>query len=258
MFIPLSKENFFIVVNYKVDNLQNAQLDFTLSHLKINLCLPYILKLYQMLMDAIGNNNNNNEQQKQQQHPSKSNTTSKHQPVAVESTTTTVANDGLAVVVIAPAAAVTPTITSTPPPTSTLVVRGKLGLPEVVLFAEPEKLNSKTLIMNTELVLSFESRAGVTELDIELTDLGLRLGENMNSSKRQGVPFLNPCSARVTMRQSDVHKPAQYKAFINSLYLNMTPTMYEVVMGVINTINKTGTEQVGFLCCFKNSQFSLI
>lgn len=226
MFIPLSKESFFIVVNYKVDKSQNASLDFTLSHLKINLCLPYILKLYQMLMDALAN-------------PS----SAQQKPTTSKNLETNVTAD---IAIVIPPGGSTPSPTSPVPPSSqsTLKVKGKIELPEMILFAEPEKHNSKTLIMNTMLILTFESRAGVTELEIDLADLGIRLGENMNSSKRQGVPFLNPCSARVSMKQTDPAKPAQYKAMIESLYLNMTPTMYEVVMGVVNTINKTGTETV--------------
>lgn len=243
MFIPLSKDSFFIVVDYKVDKSQHAQLDFTLSHLKINLCLPYILKLYQMLMDAISPPNSSpSSQQPQQNKPTTP--SGKHR----ESTA------ALEIVVVPPAssggggAGAGPTQAQ-----QTLSVRGRIQLPEVVLFAEPEKLNCKTLIMNTELVLNFESRAGKTQLEIGLTDLSLRLGENMASgcelssvgaARRRGIPFLNPCSAHVSMRQEDPSKPAQYKAHIESLYLNMTPTMYEVVMGVVNTINKTGTEQV--------------
>lgn len=212
MFIPLRKDNFFIVVNYKVDKSQNAFLDFTMSHLKINLCLPYILKLYQMVMNAIGPS------PEQAQKPA---------PKPIDTADT--------VVVL------------TPPPQSpssqSLTVVGKIELPEVILFAEPEKLNSKTLIMNTEILLRFESRSGVTELILDLSDLAIRLGENL-SSRKVGVPFLSPCSAKISMRQVDATQPAQYKAFIQSLFLNMTPTMYEVVMGVINTINKTGTEAV--------------
>jgi hypothetical protein len=216
MFIPLSKENYFIEVNYKVDKSQNANLDFTLSHLKINLCLPYVLKLYQIAMDAIA--------------PSKENPQTSNDSKSQK---------------IKNAIAENTEILITPPVNqSVLKVVGKIELPEVVLFAEPEKTNSKTLIMNTELNLRFESNSGVTDLEINLADLGLRLGENMNSSKRQGIPFLNPCSANIYMRQTDPSKPAQYNANIDSLYLNMTPTMYEVVMGVVNTINKTGTETV--------------
>lgn len=240
MFIPLSKDSFFIVVDYKVDKSQNAQLDFTLSHLKINLCLPYILKLYQMLMDAVSPPNSSPKSPQQQQKPT---TSGKHR----ESTA------ALEIVVVPPASSGGGGGQSQPQ--QTLSVRGRIQLPEVVLFAEPEKLNCKTLIMNTELVLNFESRAGKTQLEIGLTDLSLRLGENITSgcetssaasgaARRRGIPFLNPCSAHVSMRQDDPSKPAQYKAHIESLYLNMTPTMYEVVMGVVNTINKTGTEQV--------------
>ena len=215
MFIPLSKEKYFIEVNYDVNKFQNASLDFTLSHLKINLCLPYVLKLYQIAMDAIAPTTNSPNDSKSQK-PAKN----VNQTENVETTP------------------------QPPPQANQLKVIGKIQLPEVILFAEPEKTNSKTLIMNTELNLRFESYLGVTELEINLADLGLRLGENMNSSKRKGIPFLNPCSANIYMRQTDPTKPAQYKANIDSLYLNMTPTMYEVVMGVVNTINKTGTEKV--------------
>ena len=209
MFIPLSKDSYFILVNYRVDNLQNAFLEFYLSHLKINLCLPYILKLYQMVIEAT-----NSSQNQSNQAPKQPQQLQENEVVQINTNQTN------------------------------LTVTGKIELPEIVLFAEPEKINSKTLIMNTDLLLNFKSRGSSTELEINLADLGIRLGENMNASARQGIPFLNPCTARVTMRQVNSDLPAQYKAYIGSLNLNMTPTMYQVVMGVINTINKTGTEKV--------------
>lgn len=91
--------------------------------------------------------------------------------------------------------------------------------------------------------MNFDSINGTTDLEIELVELGLRLGEH-NNSKRQGIPFLSPCAATISMRQTDPKMPARYKASIDSLYFNMTPTLYEVVMGVINTINMTGTEAI--------------
>lgn len=215
MFIPLSKDSYFILVNYRVDNLQNAFLEFYLSHLKINLCLPYILKLYQMLIEATNSSQNQSNQTPKPQQ------LQENEVVQINSNQTNQTN---------------------------LTVTGKIELPEIVLFAEPEKINSKTLIMNTDLLLNFKSRGSSTDLEINLADLGIRLGENMNASARQGIPFLNPCTARVTMTQINSDLPAQYKAYIGSLNLNMTPTMYQVVMGVINTINKTGTEKVR-LCC---------
>jgi hypothetical protein len=93
------------------------------------------------------------------------------------------------------------------------------------------------------LELKFESENQRTNLGIELVELGIRLGEYTNY-KRQGIQFLSPCSASIEMKQSDPKTPALYKASIDSLYFNMTPTLYEVVMGVINTINKSGTEKI--------------
>ena len=45
------------------------------------------------------------------------------------------------------------------------------------------------------------------------------------------------------MTQKQDVKLGYYKAEIDSLFFNMTPTLYKVVMGVINTLNKTGTEK---------------
>jgi hypothetical protein len=46
------------------------------------------------------------------------------------------------------------------------------------------------------------------------------------------------------MTQNNPKSPALYKTSIDSLYFNMTPTLYETVMGVINTINLSGTEKI--------------
>jgi hypothetical protein len=45
------------------------------------------------------------------------------------------------------------------------------------------------------------------------------------------------------MTQKQDVKLGYYKVEIDSLFFNMTPTLYKVVMGVINTLNKTGTEK---------------
>ena len=126
------------------------------------------------------------------------------------------------------------------PPTS-LTVYGNINLPEVVLFSEPEKDNSKLLIMSAELKLEFNSKNSCTELRVKLEDICLRLGEFNN--QKLGIPFLNPCKARIEMKQLDPKCPAHYRAAIPKLYFSITPTIYEVVMGVINTLNRSGTEQ---------------
>ena len=48
MFIPLKKDTMLITLKYEVDPGNNAKLNFTMGNIQINLCLPYILKLYQM------------------------------------------------------------------------------------------------------------------------------------------------------------------------------------------------------------------
>ena len=53
MFVPRTKDSYFINLAYSVDAETNATLNFALDHIKINLCLPYILKLYSMVMEAV-------------------------------------------------------------------------------------------------------------------------------------------------------------------------------------------------------------
>ena len=62
MFEPRTKDDYFIKLNYSVDEKTNAALKFTLDHLKINLCLPYILRLYSMVMEAVGSTGNEKKQ----------------------------------------------------------------------------------------------------------------------------------------------------------------------------------------------------
>jgi hypothetical protein len=53
MFIPMSKNSYFFEMDYDFDDQSVSNLKFEVDHLKINLCLPYVLKLYQMAMEAI-------------------------------------------------------------------------------------------------------------------------------------------------------------------------------------------------------------
>lgn len=147
--MPISKENYLIEVIYRMNAEQNAKLEFIVDHLKINLCLPYILKLYQMSMDAMATNNKDKPQEaeKQPKPTPKLNVVDSISKANKIKQRPTLKVDGLA----SPASqtAVNPLfeneeIVKQP----TLNVEGKINIPEVVLFAQPEKLNSKILIMN--------------------------------------------------------------------------------------------------------------
>jgi hypothetical protein len=70
----------------------------------------------------------------------------------------------------------------------------------------------------------------------------MHLGESRNLSKK-GIQFLIPCKAEVKMRQEYGRRIPYYTANFESIYLNMTPTLYEVVMGVVSTITLTGLEK---------------
>ena len=112
MFAPLSKDAYFIELLYRNKSPQESVLDFGLDHIRINLCLPYILKLYQMAMEAIGSN------KKQESEVAKVDSAPAEKKNQPETTA------------------------------STLKVDAKINLPEIVLFAQPEKTNSKILFMN--------------------------------------------------------------------------------------------------------------
>jgi hypothetical protein len=96
--------------------------------------------------------------------------------------------------------------------------------------------------MNTKVIIEFNSEKGKTSLGINLSELGMRLGE-YNKIDKKGIDFLSPCKAELLMEQKPGQKVAYYKTNIETLRLNMTPTLYEVVMGVVNSINMSGTEK---------------
>lgn len=207
MFMPIDPDAYFIELVYATLANQDSNLDFTIDHLRINLCLPYILKLYQIAMEAISSPN-----KEAKKVPEKKKTQEETTPVIVEEENN-----------------------------STMIVKARIKLPEVVLFAEPEKSNSKILLMNVEIGLFFQSKDGNVKLNIDLNEMAIRLGE-YNHSHRHGIPFLSPCGITLVMTQNKGESLAYYKLEIDTLLFNMTPTLYQVVMGVINTINRSGTE----------------
>ena len=253
MFIPTCKEKFFIEMIYSSDPVEFEKLEFALDHIRINLCLPYILKLYQFAMEAINTSPAPNQAANTTYNTTivSSNSNKPAEIISTEQNTFKQASSKSRKSIFPtnqngnPDAeiAINKGVTKVSEINKKLSVLGRVNLPDVVLFAEPEKFNSKVLNMNAVLQISFESEKGATSLEINLLEMGIRLGE-FNNSKRQGIPFLSPCSAFVTMKQSAPNVLARYSASIDSLYFNMTATLYEVVMGVINTINKTGTESV--------------
>ncbi len=70
----------------------------------------------------------------------------------------------------------------------------------------------------------------------------MRLGE-LNNIEKKGIQFLAPCEAEIHMCQEYGRQIPYYTADFKSIYLNMTPTLYEVVMGVVNTITLSGLEK---------------
>ena len=268
MFLPMLRHSYFIEISYTMDVGDKATILFLIDHLKINLCLPYVLKLYQMAMEAISGSNspqdvtaNSSKQQQQQM-------IDKRKSAGLNNNNNNHRASSMIVPEESADANGSSSSSSSSKAKTTLSVKGRINLPEVVLFAEPEKSNSKILLMNVKLKMTYESLHDWTTLDVKLEELALRLGD-YSSYKRQGIQFLCPCSASITMRQRTVRAeeepdnnddvtsgpqasasgkkapaPSQFKAKIGSLYLNMTPTLYQVVMGVINTINKSGTEKL--------------
>ena len=78
--------------------------------------------------------------------------------------------------------------------------------------------------------MEFKSSIEGLDLEIRLNQLSIRLGEFRNIERR-GIPFLTPCNAVLNMNLKQGAKLAYYYAIIPSLYFNMTPTLYKVVMG---------------------------
>lgn len=242
MFQPLKRDVPLIQLLYYVDSSSNAQLALLLDNLRVNLCLPYILKLYQMAMDAISINDPNKKA------ADASTSQSDHRIKNIQNNTKNIKTDfstfseaRKSTNVAAPVTLQDEQDIQAKKETS-LIVKGKIKLPQVILFAQPEKKDSKVLVMSTALKLDFNSKAGDTELEVKLTRLAMNLAE-YNNLGRKGIQFLMPCSIGIKMTQLNGQKIPYYTANLDALCLNMTPILYEVVMGVVSTINMSGTEK---------------
>ena len=135
MFQPLSESVYFIELVYSFKTNKNSFLEFSIDHLRINLCLPYILKLYQMAMDAITPSSQVNQKSVQTQVQAKHESVEKpRQSMIIDTTKSNEQN---------------PINESN----GSLNVKAKINLPEVVLFAQPEKSNSKILFMNVNFFI---------------------------------------------------------------------------------------------------------
>ena len=132
MFKPLNTEAYFIDLKFELCSKDLSVLKFKIDHLGINLCLPYILQLYQFAMDAINS------------------TTSKETGDAAKTAAASIVVD-TAVKKKTPA---TPTMTMETNPlaktenTAVLKVFAEMRFPEIILFAEPEKIDSKILFLS--------------------------------------------------------------------------------------------------------------
>ena len=192
MFVPLQRDE-LIYVNYRVDRSGNASLKFVLDALRVNLCLPYILKLYAMVMEALSTADS------QPAPPKPKNKALKPMeesvPVAAQSTR--------------------------------LKVEGDLNFPQIILFAEPEKGDSKVLLMSTKIDLKYRAMGERTELALRLNGLTMRLGE-FSKPNVKGVEFLAPCDIAIGMSQTKEANTPVYKVTVACLSLFLTPTLYKV------------------------------
>ncbi len=147
MIVPLCKEKYFIEMWYTFDPIEFAKLHFIIDHIRINLCLPYILKLYQMAMEGINTDDSNNKNQiKPVSSDTSQNLTTARNSKSTKSTVVFNSNNSTA------------SKSSNNDENANknnnnnnnnkLKVAGRVNLPDVVLFAEPEKPNSKILNMN--------------------------------------------------------------------------------------------------------------
>lgn len=224
MFVPL-RDCDLIYVKYRVDRSGNASLKFGMNELRVNLCLPYILKLYGMVMEAL--NTGPAAPDAQPQPP--------NNPKAKNRA------DNKTIKTLAPIDEIV-TVDVASSPATRLEVEGDLCFPEIILFAEPEKRDSKVLLMSTKIDLRYRSLVERTELNLQLTELTMRLGE-FSKPKVKGVEFLAPCDINIDMILAKSQKIPLYKVKVKALALFLTPTLYKVVMGVVNTINMSGTEK---------------
>lgn len=124
MFVPLNTNEYFIDLTYSNRTEKDSFLGFNINYLRINLCLPYVLKLYQMAIEVIS------PPSKQQSSASetskkKSNKTEQFGHNSSTNTQATKKKENL-----------------------TLKANAKINLPEIILFAEPENPNTMILFMN--------------------------------------------------------------------------------------------------------------
>jgi hypothetical protein len=121
MFMPISDDAYFISLKYSTNLNQESILEFEIDHLRISLCLPYILDIYKFVMDAI-NTDKPDASVKQKQ------TETTKKKLQIEENT----NEAIQV--------------------GSLRAKANINLPVVVLFSEPEKSNSKILLMKVILL----------------------------------------------------------------------------------------------------------
>lgn len=208
MFVPLS-ENDIITLTYEEERKNISKLTFGLDNLRVNLCLPYLLELYNMAMDAINTGTPN------QTINQSTNGTQKPATQIIEE--------------------------------RNFFVTANINIREMILFAEPEKKeNSKTnrvLKLKTKIKLEYEAKDGDQLAAVDLTELEIILADFARLD-RKGTHFVLPTESKITMQHKKDQKIPVFKAYFKQLVINMTPNLYQIVMGVINSINMTGLERV--------------
>ncbi len=139
MFLPINTNEYFINLIYSNKNTNESVLDFTIDYLRINLCLPYVLKLYQMAMEAINSPTNKDKKQQQTINTNSRNNRIESDLVSIRSTATNVTS--------------TLNINQNSNNKSVLKAKARINLPEIILLAEPENPNSMILFMNVRFII---------------------------------------------------------------------------------------------------------
>lgn len=148
MFLPINTNEYFINLIYSNKNTNESVLDFTIDYLRINLCLPYVLKLYQMAMEAINSPNKDKKQQQTIYNTNNKNNKIESDLVSIRSTATVNINQN-----------------NNNNNKSVLRAKARINLPEIILLAEPENPNSMILFMNVRFIIDIYSETPERELN---------------------------------------------------------------------------------------------
>jgi vacuolar protein sorting-associated protein 13A/C len=206
-----------VTFEYKYSPDGNQHVNLNVDTIRINVCVPYLLMVYNFFMYAM--------QAPEDNHNIRA-------PPRAKPADHDASPEGMGKTIPDEVQPATP---------STLTVSGRFRQPEIVLFAEPTEKNSRVLVLKTNMAFDYFSHQEREHLETNIRQLQIVSCVYGLSNKARSM-VLFPCDLEFTRARSSSSSPISMEAKISDVYLHLSSTTLHIALDVMDTIKYDGQQ----------------